>query len=212
MQNFNGRIIVVYMGDFIDRGDHSKEVIDTLLNSQQANIEYIYLRGNHEQILLDCLDNPTLISTWLNYGGLAALISYKVSVKKIPTQLQDLIEIQQQLHEKLPPAHYHFLSNTRLSYTLGSYFFVHAGIHPGRSLARQQPEDLLWIRDEFIKSEKNYEKIIVHGHTIADQPQLLSNRIGIDTGAYNSGILTCLVLESDQQRILQANTQKNLTT
>lgn len=201
-QNFNGKIIMVYLGDYIDRGPNSKEVIETLLHNEQANIETIYLRGNHEQTLLDCLENPILIPTWLSYGGLSALASYNVMVPKIPTKLQDLIEIQQQLQEKLPPSHYHFLSETRLSYTLGAYFFVHAGIYPGRSLARQHPQDLLWIRDEFIQSAKYHEKIIVHGHTITNQPQLLNNRIGIDTGAFNSGKLTCLVLESDQQRIL----------
>jgi serine/threonine protein phosphatase 1 len=202
MKNFNGSMSMVYLGDFIDRGPHSKEVIETLLNNAQPDIETIYLRGNHEQTLLDCLENPLLIPIWLSYGGLAALASYNVTVPKIPTKFQDLLEIQQQLQEKLPPSHYHFFSETRLSYTLGAYFFVHAGIYPGRSLARQQPEDLLWIRDEFIQSTKHHEKIIVHGHTISSQPELLSNRIGIDTGAFSSGKLTCLVLEADQQRIL----------
>jgi serine/threonine protein phosphatase 1 len=206
MQSFSGRIIMVYLGDFIDRGQHSKEVIDTLLASEQSNIEYIYLRGNHEQTLLDCLKNPLAIVNWLSYGGLATLASYRVMVSKIPTKLQDLVAIQQQLQEKLPASHYHFLSETKLHYTLGSYFFVHAGIYPGRSLAKQHPEDLLWIRDDFICSSKNHEKIIVHGHTITNEPELLSNRIGIDSGAYCSGKLTGLVLESDQQRILQTAT------
>jgi serine/threonine protein phosphatase 1 len=205
MQSFNGKTVMVYLGDFIDRGLHSKQVIDTLLASKQPDIETIYLRGNHEQTLLDCLENSALIPNWLSYGGLAALASYNVAVTKLPTKRQDLLEIQQQLQEKLPVSHYNFFVNTQLSYTLGTYFFVHAGIYPRRSLARQLPEDLLWIRDEFIQSGKHYEKIIVHGHTITDEPQLLNNRIGIDTGAYNSGKLTCLVLESDQQRILQTN-------
>jgi len=204
-QNFKGRVIIVYLGDFIDRGPHSKEVIDTLLNSERPNIDYVYLRGNHEQTLLDCWETPLLIPSWLSYGGLSALASYQVAISKVPTKLQDLVVIQQQMKEKLPASHYQFLSNTKLSYSLGSYFFVHAGIYPKRSLARQQPEDLLWIRDEFIQSNKTHEKIIVHGHTVSDQPQLLNNRIGIDTGAYCSGILTCLVLESDQQRILQTD-------
>lgn len=106
--NFNGKIIQVYLGDFIDRGSHSKEVIDTLLNSEHPNIESIYLRGNHEQTLLDCWVNPLLIPSWLSYGGLSALISYQVAVTKIPTKLQDLLEIQQQMKEKLPASHYQF--------------------------------------------------------------------------------------------------------
>jgi serine/threonine protein phosphatase 1 len=201
-QGFNGKVVIVYLGDFIDRGPHSKQVIDTLLEHEQLEIDYVYLRGNHEQTLLDCLENPALITTWLSYGGLPALASYQVVVNKIPTKLKDLLDIQKQLQEKLPRTHYDFFLNTQLSYTLGAYFFVHAGIYPRRSLARQQAQDLLWIRDEFILCVTNYEKIIVHGHTITEEPQLLSNRIGIDTGAFSSGKLTCLVLEADQQRIL----------
>ncbi|MDD2723686.1 MAG: hypothetical protein PHH59_06655 [Methylovulum sp.] len=88
---------------------------------------------------------------------------------------------------------------------LGRYFFVHAEINPRYSLARQSPEDLLWIRDEFTSIKKPFEKIIVHGHSVTDEPEVFPNRIGIDTGAYAFGVLTCLILESDQQRLIQAH-------
>jgi serine/threonine protein phosphatase 1 len=200
---FEGRVLMIYLGDFIDRGLHSKQVINTLLNNQKATVEIVYLRGNHEQTLLDCLQNAALIPTWLTFGGQTTLFSYDVAITKIPTKPQDLLEIQKQLQAKLPPSHYTFFVNTRLSYSLGSYFFVHAGISPKRPIAKQWPEDMLWIREEFTECTKNYPQIIVHGHSISEQPQLLGNRIGIDTGAYASGVLTCLVLEADRQRILQ---------
>lgn len=203
MKAFVGQVIIVCLGDFIDRGGDSREVVETLLRHERLGIEFIYLRGNHEQMLLDCLQNPALISSWLPYGGLPTLASYDVAVRKLPTKKQDLVDIQQRLKENLPASHQRFFLETQLSYTLGSYFFVHAGIYPRRSLNKQQPEDLLWIRDEFVRSTKNHGKIIVHGHTITEQPQILNNRIGIDTGAYSSGKLTCLALESGCQRILQ---------
>ncbi len=201
---FSGQIMIIYLGDYIDRGNHSKEVIETLISTPIAeNIEHIYLRGNHEQTLLDFIQEDSVGRAWFSFGGLATLVSYNVSIGKIPTKKADFKAIQQQLIEKLPDAHHQFLTKTTLSYSLGAYYFVHAGIYPGKSLAKQNPEDMLWIRDDFIASEKIHEKIIVHGHTVTDTPELLNNRIGIDTGAYASGVLTCLVLEENQQRILQ---------
>ncbi len=153
--------------------------------------------------MLDFLLNADIGRNWLSYGGLATLASYKVSVNKIPTKREELVAIQQQLSANLPQNHLQFFQNTLPCYSLGSYFFVHAGIDPKYPLAKQQLEDMLWIREEFIYSKKNYEKIIVHGHTVTEQAELLPQRIGIDTGAYSSGILTCLVLQDNQQRILQ---------
>lgn len=202
---FIGRVIVIYLGDFIDRGNASKEVIDFLLNNQKSHIEYVFLRGNHEQTLLDFLTEDSVARAWLSYGGMATFASYGVRITKIPTKPDDFKLLQKQLCDKLPFEHYQFLSKTSLSYALGCYFFVHAGINPHYPLARQIPEDLLQIRDEFTSVKKPFEKIIVHGHTITATPELLRNRIGIDTGAYLSGILTCLVLEADQQRLIQTD-------
>lgn len=202
-ENFSGRIIIIYLGDFIDRGRFSKEVIDFILNDKLANVEYIYLRGNHEQTLLDFLQEESVARSWLAYGGLATLASYNVHLTKIPSKVDDFLNLQRQLRDNLPASHYRFFSETRLYYTIGEYFFVHAGINPFYSLAKQRPEEMLWIRDEFLYYNKPYEKIIVHGHTITDSPVLFDYRIGIDTGAFASGILTCLVLENDQQRLIQ---------
>ncbi|MDO9106954.1 MAG: metallophosphoesterase family protein [Methylovulum sp.] len=201
--DFSGQFVMVYLGDFIDRGLFSRDVIDFILGDVQADIDYIYLRGNHEQTLLDFLQEDSVGRSWFTYGGQATLSSYGVAVAKIPTKREDFLEIQSQLRNNLPETHYRFLAGTRVSYTLGSYFFVHAGINPHYSLARQNPEDMLWIRDEFTAFKKPFEKIIVHGHTVTDEPELLPNRIGIDTGAYATGVLTCLVLQSGQQRLIQ---------
>ena len=202
---FSGRVVIVYVGDFIDRGMFSREVIEILEGNPFPDFDCIYLRGNHEQTLLDFLQEASVGSFWLSYGGQATLVSYGVAVSKILTRREEFVEIQKSLRDKIPQSHLDFFSKTRLSYMVGSYFFVHAGINPKYSLARQQPEDLMWIRDEFVSSSKNREKIIVHGHTVTEEPELLPNRIGIDTGAYASGRLTCLILQGKQQRIIQTN-------
>lgn len=205
LSQYKGSVIIVYLGDYIDRGVDSKGVIETLLNKQKTGIEYVYLRGNHEQAMLDCLKEAAVISSWLSFGGQVTLASYGVGIAKIPTKREDFLKIQEKLKENLPVEHYQFLTQTELSYTLGSYFFVHAGVNPKKSLTRQNPEDLLWIRDEFINANKVHKKIIVHGHTVTEEPEIFKHRIGIDTGAYASGILSCLVLESNQQRFIQTD-------
>lgn len=207
-QHFAGKIIIVYLGDYIDRGPQSKGVIDFILHNTQPNMHYVYLRGNHEQTLLDFLHNEAVGKSWLSYGGHTTLASYGVAITKIPTKPTDFLALQSQLRAKLPATHYQFLLQTQLFYSVGSYFFVHAGINPHYSLAKQRPEDLLWIRDEFIHTKKPFEKIIVHGHTITDAAELLPHRIGIDTGAYLTGVLTSLALQGNQQRIIQTQPPK----
>lgn len=202
-EDFTGQMVVVYLGDYIDRGLGSKEVLDLIISSEQQGIEYIYLRGNHEQTLLDFIQEDSVGRSWLSYGGQATLVSYGVQVTKIPTKREDYLDIQQRLRRNLPENHYRFFMATRASYTLGSYFFVHAGINPRYPLAKQAPEDLLWIRDDFTHSRKPFEKIVVHGHTVVESAEILNNRIGIDTGAYATGVLTCLVLQDGNQRLIQ---------
>lgn len=203
--DFTGYLLLIYLGDYIDRGSNSKQVIDILLKQHRPRFRHIYLRGNHEQTLLDFLDNADVGRSWLNYGGQTTLVSYDVKIAKIPTKREEYINLQQQLADNIPETHLKFFNNTTFSISVGNYFFVHAGINPNYSLKKQQLEDFLWIRDEFIASKKIYEKIIVHGHTISHQVELLPNRIGIDTGAFCTGILTCLILETDQQRLLQTS-------
>lgn len=203
-KGFSGRVILIYLGDFIDRGEHSKQVIDFLMTVQQPQeaFESIYLRGNHEQILLDFLHDENVARSWLLFGGKEMLASYDIHIQRIPIKKNDLISLQQRLLDSLPDSHYQFIKNTQFFYTMGSYFFVHAGVNPKKRLNKQKHNDFLWIRESFIDYPKPFEKIIVHGHTIAETVQLLPNRIGVDTGAYESGVLSCLVLQADQQRVI----------
>ena len=204
--DYTGNRRVIYLGDFIDRGEGTRAVIDCLLNQPLPGFEAIYLRGNHEQTMLDFLQHPDVGRSWLSYGGMNTLVSYGVKVTKLPARKEDYVALQQRLASRLPEAHLEFLQNTRLSYSSGSYYFVHAGIRPGIPLHQQTAEDQLWIREEFLSCRKHKEQIIVHGHTVTEEPEIKHNRIGIDTGAYISGKLTALVLEKDTRRFIQTGT------
>lgn len=195
--------VVVYLGDYIDRGLHSKEVVDLLLNQPLVDFKPIYLRGNHEQVLLDFLNvDANIAMEWFNFGGQATLLSYGVSMTGIPFG-EKLNQLQQDLADKIPTEHLSFYTQLNYSYECGDYFFVHAGVKPKKSLKRQSELDMMWIRNEFLASKFQFKKMIVHGHSIVDQPEQKVNRIAIDTGAYNSGRLTCLVLEGEQRRFIQ---------
>lgn len=197
-----GDRIIVYIGDYVDRGDDSKGVIDELLTDPVPGFEPIYLKGNHEEVLLNFLEHPEIARDWFSFGGDAAVMSYGVPV--LPGALTDerLRDIQTAFRDAVPDAHLRFLSDLRLSYEIGDYLCVHAGIKPGRPLHRQRPEDMLWIRDEFLESEKLHGKVVVHGHSITKAPDVQENRIGLDTGAYFSNRLTCLILEGSTHRFL----------
>lgn len=203
--NYSGHKKIIYLGDYIDRGEFSKQVIELLVAHPLPGFESIYLRGNHEQSLLDFLVEPDIGRSWFNYGGLQTLVSYGVKFNKIPTSKDDLKALQSDLNNQIPSTHLAFYNNTVSYHESGHYYFVHAGVKPGLSLAKQQTSNQLWIREEFISYTKPFEKIIVHGHTCSEQADFKINRIGIDTCAYASGKLTCLVLENDTQRTIQTN-------
>lgn len=202
---YSGTKTLIYIGDYIDRGLASKGVIDNLLVDPLPDFELVYLRGNHEQFLLDFLDEVELGWSWLIYGGLATLLSYEVPLRKIPSSKQEMVALHTELKKRMPEAHFDFMAGTQIFYELGSYYFVHAGIRPDKALRDQVPADQLWIREAYTQSTQTYEKIIVHGHTITPEPELLPNRIGIDTGAYATNHLTCLILEGQDQRFIQTH-------
>ena len=198
----------VYLGDYIDRGEHSREVIDLLLDAPLPGFENVCLKGNHEEMMLMFLDDSRIGETWMWNGAGATLRSYGVEVTA--AQLSDGPAIadrygawRQVLADCLPGSHGAFLHGLGMSYQAGDYLFVHAGIRPGVPLPRQQPQDMVWIRGAFLHSQANHGVCVVHGHTIFPEPNFNANRIGIDTGAYATDRLTCLVLEDDAQRILQ---------
>jgi len=202
-KGYNGKNIIVYLGDYVDRGEQSCQVINVLLSQPLEGFDSIFLRGNHERAMLDFIDFPGAAAAWLTFGGVEALSSYGIPLAHIPS-MQHVGDIAQKLDKALPDTHREFLTETCVdSWQFGSYYFVHAGIRPGVPLEKQSQEDKLWIREEFLGSTINHGIIVVHGHSITLVPEMLPNRIGIDTGAYATGVLTCLVLEGDQQRLIQ---------
>ena len=199
---FEGSKGIVYLGDYIDRGSQSKQVLDLLIEQPLEGFEAINLLGNHEQTMLDFLEQPEAAAAWLNFGGQTTLLSYGAGLGRVQMMRQVGV-LRDELEERMPPAHLEFLDNCQLVHAEGGYCFVHAGIRPEVALEEQKPEDLMWIRDEFIRSQQDHGVVVVHGHSITEEVEWRPNRIGIDTGAYYSGLLTALVLEGDQQRLLQ---------
>jgi serine/threonine protein phosphatase 1 len=203
-QHRNRHPVVVYLGDYVDRGLESRQVIDMLLDEPLQGFEQIHLLGNHEQAMLDFLEDPTIGPAWLYYGGAATLYSYGINAQaKPPEGTERFSHLSAELARQLPARHLRFLRRLALHHSEGDYLFVHAGIRPGIPIERQQPEDILYIRDEFLNFAETYGHIVVHGHTITNDPDVRPNRIGIDTGAFATGRLTSLVLDGPDRRFLQ---------
>lgn len=197
------RKVVVYLGDYVDRGPASKKVVDVLLDRPLKGFERVHLMGNHEAFLIEFLNDLEAGPGWFFNGGLATLASYGVKVGKFDELSYEVLQrVQEEFKKKLPESHLDFYKTLEFSRTEGDFFFVHAGIRPGVPLDNQTDEDMLWIREEFLGCEDDFGKVIVHGHTITWEPEVKSNRIGIDTGAFASGVLTALVLEGREQDFL----------
>lgn len=181
--------IRIYLGDYIDRGPASRRVIDHLI-AESLRHNSVFLQGNHEALLLAFLaaEDKDVKNSWIRNGGLQTATSYGVD----PTSLQAAA-----LRAVIPQAHIAFFKQLKLSFEIGEYFFVHAGVRPGVSFAKQAEEDLLWIRGEFLNYKGSFGKVVVHGHTPVCEPEVRPHRINIDTGAFRSGRLTCLVLEGN---------------
>jgi serine/threonine protein phosphatase 1 len=195
--SWQGPPILVFLGDYIDRGFQSKEVLDLLLGDLESSFETYFLKGNHEEAMLQFLDTPSMGPRWADFGGMETLVSYGVAPPPTRTSREDWAIASCSLNRALPPGHLDFLMSLRLSIQIGGYMFVHAGVRPGVDLAEQSERDLLWIREEFLGDSRPLGAVIVHGHTPAIQPHRDSRRIGIDTGAYLSGRLTAVRLEDD---------------
>ena len=195
--------IIVYLGDYIDRGSDSPGVLQRLCGPAIEGTERILLKGNHEQMLERFLATPETGTMWRQLGGTETLLSYGVDVKSAFGK-GGLAHMAAQLREKIPQAHRQLMASLQVSTTIGDYFFCHAGARPKIPLDRQDPADLLWIRNEFLASDYAFEKTIVHGHSPVEDAEFHEYRINIDTGAYATGRLTCLVLSSKEQRLICA--------
>jgi serine/threonine protein phosphatase 1 len=196
-EGFEGRPILVFLGDYIDRGFQSKDVIDVLLGDTLSPFETYFLKGNHEAAMLQFLTDPNIGPRWSEFGGAETLVSYGVRPPRTRTSMDQWAQASEELNAVLPSEHLHFLSNLDLSVRIGDYVFVHAGVRPGVPLDQQTEYDLLWIREEFLADRRPLGAVIVHGHTPAAAPHRDSRRIGLDTGAYLSGKLTAARFEHD---------------
>lgn len=199
------RTMVVFLGDYIDRGPASAEVVRYLAGlSPDAGVEWRFLKGNHEEAMLSFLEDPAFGVEWCQYGGEATLRSYGLREPNIKHRAEGWRALSLDLDHRLPAAERTFLENLELSVTVGDYFFAHAGARPGKSLAEQSPRDLMWVRQSFLNSEEVFEKVVVHGHTPADAVHIDHRRIGLDTRAYESGVLSAARLAGTRRAILQA--------
>ncbi len=193
----NHRPILIFLGDYIDRGFQSKGVIDLLLGDLVSPFETYFLKGNHEAAMLQFLNEPAMGPRWAEFGGAETLVSYGVRPPRTRTSREEWAIASDALNRVLPPEHLDFLMSLRLSVQIGGYMFVHAGVRPGVDLARQSEQDMLWIREEFLNDSRPLGAVVVHGHTPATRPHRDSRRIGIDTGAYLSGRLTAARFEHE---------------
>jgi serine/threonine protein phosphatase 1 len=194
------KTLEIYLGDYIDRGPTSREVLDQLIDRARKR-NTVFIRGNHETYPIKFLGNPEFLTDWRQLGGLETLISYGLKPSR-QENLQRENELAREFEIALPPAHRAFLKSLRPSFACGDFYFVHGGVRPGVPLAQQRAEDLLEIRDEFLSYEDDFGKIIVHGHTPVIEPEFKPNRINIDTGAYATGNLTCLAINEDKLWLL----------
>ena len=199
------RTIVVALGDYVDRGADSRGVVQRLLDlGAQPGLEARFLRGNHDQIMLDFLADPALGPYWSRVGGRETLFSYGVQPPATRKHMQEWRLARDAFAAALPESHLAFFRGLLPSFTSGDYFFAHAGAKPGAPLDAQTEQDLMWIRKPFLEDETPFERIVVHGHTPAEKPHADHRRVGLDTGAYITGVLTACRFEGRTRRLIQA--------
>lgn len=198
------KVLLVFLGDLIDRGPNSAQVLERLRTYSHDGVQAVFLLGNHEEVLLRILSGDTsLIPNWLMYGGLECLKSYGIDPQLIgvyPDQKALAI-----IRMAIPKQHEEFLRTFIDTCQFGDYLFVHAGIRPGIAIDDQAQSDLRWIREPFLLDESDHGCVVVHGHTISAAVEERPNRIGIDTGAYKTGVLTALVIDGGERRYLDTH-------
>ncbi|WP_274630021.1 metallophosphoesterase family protein [Arvimicrobium flavum] len=191
---------IIHLGDYVDRGPQSKDVIAYLIEARQRDPRHVMLRGNHEAGFVEFLKTAVPNGLFAHCGGPATARSYGVAL-----DFSNRFALERghaALVRALPHGHIGFLLDLDYSARFGDFFFCHAGIRPGVALERQTPEDLIWIRDEFLDYPHLHPKVIVHGHTPCDAPETLPNRVNIDTGCYRTGVLTALAIEGAEKRFI----------
>jgi serine/threonine protein phosphatase 1 len=200
-----GRPLFVFLGDYVDRGPASRGVIDLILwMREDPRLEVAALKGNHEETLLRFIEDPVYGAVWVDHGGDATLASYGVTPPSADHDIDGWMAARDAFVAALPAKHTAFYRGLELMRIVGDYAFVHAGVRPGVPVERQTERDLLWIRQDFLQAPGPFGKVIVHGHTVTKEVQITPHRIGVDTGAYATGVLTAIRLEGQDQRLMQA--------
>ncbi|MDN5928433.1 MAG: metallophosphoesterase [Hyphomicrobiales bacterium] len=191
---------IIHLGDYTDRGPSSKGVLDFLIAARARDHRVISLMGNHDLGLLEFLAEPSPYDLFATNGGEETARSYGVELRFSP--LSALTQGHAKLRNAVPEEHVAFLRSLPRFVTFGDFFFCHAGIRPGVKLERQDPHDLIWIRHEFLDHRGLYEKVVVHGHTPSDEPEIMPNQINVDTGAFYSGVLTCAIIDGPDKMLM----------
>ena len=195
------KTLLVFVGDLIDRGPSSAQVIERLRTYRRPGVRPLFLLGNHEEVLLRIHGgDPSPIASWLKFGGAQCLASYGVDPAALARKND--AEVLAAVRKAIPGNHVDFLKSFADTCRFGDYLFVHAGIRPGVELDLQAQSDLRWIRGPFLLDDSDHGFVVVHGHTITPGVDEQVNRIGIDTGAYRSGVLTALAIEGEQRWFL----------
>ena len=195
-------VTIVFLGDLIDRGPQSAQVVERLRRYRPGFAKTVFLMGNHEEVLLRIVGGETgIIADWLKFGGAECVRSYGIDPADL--QCRSPSNVPRILRQAIPREHLKFLSSFVDTASFGNYLFVHAGIRPGVSLSHQVPQDLRWIRLPFLEDETDHGRIVVHGHTITESVEVRANRIGLDTGAYRTGVLSAVGVEGDERWFLQ---------
>src|SRR5262245_10597538 len=203
--DFAGRAVpivhLVYLGDYIDRGPSSRAVLEILAQGASDFVKVTLLRGNHEEMLLRFLDDESVGPSWCQLGGLETLRSYGIDVGKGDCG-KWVCRSFGEFQRKTSGTSFETFNSIEKLFCDRRLFFCHAGVRPGIALDRQQDRDLAWIREKFLDTNEDFGMMVVHGHSPVDQPDFRKNRINIDTCAYATGWLTCLVLEGSTSGIL----------
>ena len=196
---------LVFLGDYVDRGPESDRVLDLVLGVDRTLFEVRTLKGNHESALLAFLEDPASGAGWMRFGGVETLAAYGVKAPRLARDADGWKAAAEALLDRMPVEHMQLLQSLELSAVYGDYFFAHAGARPGTELEAQADDDLLWIRDEFLQDPRAFDKVVVHGHTPEKRVWSDGRRIGVDTGAYATGVLSAVRLQDRRRDLLTAS-------
>lgn len=195
---------VILLGDYIDRGPSSRQVLERIMRFENARwCDPVVLMGNHEHILLRFLDDPTIGETWRIWGGAATMASYGVDMPYLANDVAIWSQTRDRFRAAMDRDHVDMLRRLPASYSDGDYLFVHAGVDPDRPLSEQGPEIFMYMRGRFLKADKACDQVVVHGHT-PQEPEIDTPwRIGIDSGVYMTGVLSAVRLRGTERSLLQ---------